>query len=222
MIEKELDTAIPNELKAKVMSNAFKAVEHFFHEPSKTYIYYCTGLSHLGVKGIGAFPNESYENFQRNLSNVIEPANKTQLRSWDKILQVGVKKAELELKLKYLSTNNDQNISMKVSVADRLDKQYIAIRQQPTIKKVFLNTFVKIVSEIWKEVYSGVYEEDLLFKKELKQASEFTYDSSKRINLSVPSEIQAMIKVMADELDVKGPLLTKTIANRAARTKEQA
>jgi hypothetical protein len=205
-----------NSNKAKVMSKAFKAVEHFFHEPSKTYIYFCRGLSHLGAKGVGAFPNESYESFQNNLKKMVEPATESQLLSWNKTLEAGVKKVEMDLKLKYLTVNEKGNSAMKVSV----DSRFVCIKEVPMNKKIFLNTFVRIVDDFWDQFPLDISNKHLFFEKELYSSSKLKYNSNNRINLSLPNKTIAKIKVIATEINVKNTQLTKAIANKAAQSKE--
>lgn len=210
-----------DKVKIKVMSNAYKAVEQFFHGPSKTYIYYCRGLSHLGAKGVGAFPNESYENFQRNLTKMVEPATKKQLMKWDRILETDVKRAEMELRLKYLTSDDDGNKQVKVSVEDDLQKYYRKLEKN-TCKKVFQKGFINLVNELWEKLPDGVYKAKGcgIDVQELVKVPKVRGHSSHRVSFSIPSQTIVKVKLIADEIDVKDTALTRSIANQAVLLKK--
>lgn len=210
------------------MSDAFRVAEQFFHEPSKTYIYFCKGLSHLGAKGVGAFPNESYDNFQHNLKKMVEPATDFQLSNWGKILQSEVKRADMELRLKYLSEDSLESKpkkQVKVRVADEFKGLYKKLEGTKAKKRMFMIQYIEIVNALWKQIPTGHYnvpgsDEELTIL--LKVTKVRPKSIKKRISISLPNETDLKGKLIAEELNVKYSPLRDTLANIAVKRAEAA
>lgn len=210
-----------NDIKARVMADAFKAVEQYFHEPSKTYIYFCKDLSHFGAKGIGNYPNESYENFQINLHKMVEPASRSQLEKWSEVLSAAVKKADLELKLKYLTEEESDKKQVKVQIEENYKCIFEELKKNSLAKKSFQSNFNEFVDIMWDKV--GFYHNESSEIFEGLNIYTITYDkpslSPERFSFTIKTDTLGKMKLMAGELGIKGSVLTRNIANQVIRYK---
>lgn len=210
-----------NDIKARVMADAFKAVEQYFHEPSKTYIYFCKDLSHFGAKGIGNYPNESYENFQTNLHKMVEPASRAQLEKWSEALSAAVKKADLELKLKYLTEEGSDKKQVKVQIEESYECIFEELRKNSQAKKSFQSNFNELVDRMWNMV--GFYHNESSEIFEGLNIYNITHDNTKlspeRFNFTIKTDTLGKVQLIANELDIKRSVLTRKIANQVIRCK---
>ena len=210
-----------NDMKARVTADAFKAVEQYFHEPSKTYIYFCKDLSHFGAKGIGNYPNESYENFQVNIHKMVEPASRAQLEKWSEVLSAAVKKADLELKLKYLTEEESDKKQVKVQIEEDYKCIFEELKKNSLAKKSFQSHFNELVDRMWTKV--GFYHNESSEIFEELDIYTILHDkprfSPERFSFTIETDTLGKVKLIADELDIKGSVLTRNIANQVIRCK---
>lgn len=87
------------DLRAQVMALAYDGVRSYFHEDSRTHIYFNNEMGTLGVKGVGDFPDEAFSAFGGELTGLVSEAPEAQLRSWEQQLVFGKSKRRTEQEL---------------------------------------------------------------------------------------------------------------------------
>lgn len=75
-------------VRQRFIALATSSVRYFYHIESRTHIHYCEALNHLGLRGVGSMPNESFSAYEQK---VIESAEKTPehvLKTWIETIEL--------------------------------------------------------------------------------------------------------------------------------------
>ncbi len=78
-----MDRQIRNKEFIKLVLDRMKFV---YHEPSRSYVYFCLDIGKVGIRSIDAFQDTAFESFYEKLKLTVERAKEDQLTRWEKKL----------------------------------------------------------------------------------------------------------------------------------------